>query len=356
MSEKPQTIIIQPKLTGFLLSYIFFSIPGFLISVLVVVLMSTIVITTLTTIVLPRQTTPENTNSLNLVSTNQSESQEGVLVYDLQGAITSAKYNEFNTKEGIFIDKVKADFDLIKKDTRIKNVVFKLNTPGGEVFASEILADLITELQKSFKSQEAVFYFDQIVASGGLWATYKTPNNYVIGSEYGETGSIGVFVSVPNFQGLAEKVGYKETVFKSSEEKDLGNPFRDLSESEKKFFQDSVNTDYNKFKNIIKKGRNLTDAQVDKVATGFINPNPSLVSLGLINEIGNLKTATDRAGKNVQLNSGYNVWEIKDREFFLGDILNSISSYVPALSISKKVENKLQIRPGINYAMEYNLI
>ncbi|NJK70959.1 MAG: signal peptide peptidase SppA, partial [Thermales bacterium] len=85
------------------------------------------------------------------------------------------------------------------------------------------------------------------MASGGLWSSYKVNDSYIVGSPYGETGSIGVVLTLPNFTGLADKVGYTETVIKSSNAKDIGNPLRTPSTEEIDYLEQRVTQNYDKF-------------------------------------------------------------------------------------------------------------
>jgi protease IV len=225
-----------------------------------------------------------------------------------------------------------------------------INTPGGEVFASEILGDLIKDLvQSKTPNQAGIFYFDQIVASGGLLATYKSPN-YIIASPYGETGSIGVIMHVPNYKSLAEKVGYSETVIKSTTSKDIGNPLRDITESEKDYLQEQLDIQYARFKNIIGIGRKLDSKAVDGLANGLVWFNNEAKSKGLIDEIGDISSAVERSAKNVNLDN-YKVIEIKKDINFFKSIF-SVETLMQNFGLVNRINKQFNYKSGLVYAVD----
>ncbi len=355
-TESPQVIEIKPKLGGFLWSYIIFSIPGFLGGIVWMLVAFVVLIGALAGISSVDKSNGNESESkikyeavAGFDGSNQNDSQNKVLIYDLSGPITYDSSLD-STSEGINVKKVKKDFETIKKDASIKNVVFRFNTPGGEVFASEILGDLIKDLSVTkAPNQNAIFYFDQIVASGGLLATYKTPN-YVVGSPYGSTGSIGVIMHLPNYKDLADKIGYRETVIKSATSKDIGNPLRDISESEKGYFQEQLDVMYNSFKTIVGKGRKLDASKVDALASGLVWLNADAKTKGLVDEIGEVDSAVKVAAKNVNLEN-YKVVEIKKDENFFKTLLSG-QTLIPNLGALNQVNKQFNFKSGLVYAVD----
>ncbi|NJL97166.1 S49 family peptidase [Candidatus Gracilibacteria bacterium] len=172
------------------------------------------------------------------------------------------------------------------------------------------MGDLINDLIQAKNQKEAVFFYDQLVASGGLWSSYKVNDSYIVGSPYGETGSIGVVLTLPNFTGLADKVGYTETVIKSSNAKDIGNPLRTPSTEEIDYLEQRVTQNYDKFLEIVAKSRELEISKVRQFANGFIYPNNEAKDLGLIDEVGDLQKAIEKTASNLELEN-YDVYEIE---------------------------------------------
>ena len=352
----PQVIEVKPKLGGFLWSYIIFSIPGFLTGLVWLLIACVVLIGAVAGLAgsdKSQDFNPESKLNFETVAgfenSNKNNSADQVLIYDLSGPITYDS-NLDPSSDGINVKKVKKDFETIKKDPTIKNVVFRFNTPGGEVFASEILGDLIKDLiTAKAPNQTATFYFDQIVASGGLLATYKAPN-YVVGSPYGQTGSIGVIMHIPNYKSLAEKVGYYETIIKSTTSKDIGNPLRDISDSEKNYLQEQLDTMYNRFKNIVGTGRKLDASRVDAIATGLVWFNSDAKTKGLVDEVGEVDLAVRVAAKNVNIEN-YKVVEVKKDTNFFKSIFSG-QEFLKNFGAFNQINKQFNFKSGLVYAVD----
>ena len=352
----PQVIEVKPRLKGFFFTYILFSLPGFLAGLIWLGISAMILISLVTLSVTNSFNNNTVANGLSLETIQKGSNSEGLLIYDLSGEIqTGSRSLPTSARNaGIYTEIIARDFQKIKDDSKIKNVVFRLNTPGGSVFASQVLADQIKDLLENKGQTEAVFYFDQIAASGGLWAAFQN-KNYVVGSKYGETGSIGVILEVSNFKKLADNIGYSQVTIKSSGSKDIGNPLRDLSLEETKFLQKQVDVEYAKFIKIVAEGRNLPEIKVKEFANGYVYKNPEALGLGLLNEVGGIDRAITRAAKNANINSGYNVWQIKS-ELGLVDSLLSQSSVGNLLDSTAKTAGQINqtssLQSGVLYAID----
>jgi protease IV len=351
MNDNNQNITVKPKLGGFLWAYIIFSLPGFLIGLVSLLL---VIILGIGAIAGASAAGAENPGSkLELKSINDSKTDKGVLIYDLSGAITSGNFDSGLSNElAINTKKVKTDFEEIKRNENIKNVVFHINTPGGEVFASELLGDLITDLQKSKSPTQPNIYFEQLAASGGLWASYKS-DAYIVGSPYGQTGSIGVVMHIPNFKGLSEKVGYSETIIKSAESKDIGNPLRDITEEEKTYFQKELDVSYNRFKQLVKIARKLSDAEVANLASGLVWGNLEAKQKGLIDQVGNIDILTSKAAKEVGLSEDYKIWVIEKKPNPFQELL-SAKTFQGILGLQgiETITKTMNLKSGQAYAID----
>lgn len=317
-----QTIELKPKIRGFLIAYILFSLPSFLVSLLVLVLIAVLILLSVVGIFSIQQ--DKTANKLDLIETKSASNQQGILVYKLNGEILSGGRNlgQSARDSQIYIDVVASDFASIKKDENIKNVVIEVNTPGGEVFASKILGDQLEDLRNHFGTKKLTFYYDQLVASGGLLATCKTASQ-IVASKYGQTGSIGVIMTLPNFTGTAQKIGYSETVIKSSDTKDIGNPFRDPTKKEIDYFQSQVDEEFNNFKDCISDSRSIKPEKVKEIANGLVYNNQKAKEYGLVDDLGNLDSAISLAAKDSSLGNNYKVWEIKSADNFLQNLLSA---------------------------------
>jgi protease IV len=347
----PTKVIVKPKLKWLTFGYFLFSIPSFLAS-LIWLLIAVII---LGGVVFSGGKNSNAENKLGFETITQSKSDKSILIYNLSGAIDTGEGLQSYSPEGIYTEQVKKDFEKIKQDKNIEGVVFKLNTPGGTIFASEILGDLITDLMSSKNQTIPVFYYNQLVASGGLWASNKVKNSYIVGSSYGETGSIGVILTLPNFTSLADKIGYSETVIKSSGSKDIGNPLRQPTTEEKQYLEGLVQENYSNFIKVVASGRNLDENKVKEFANGYVFPNQKAKDFGLINEIGDIENAIKKVAETKNLQE-YDVISSKKpsnpfEEVFLSGSISQI------LGSTQKVINKtLQLQPGTIYAIDVNKI
>jgi len=356
--NKAQPIQIK-GLDGFLWTYILFGLPSFVASILGVLILFGILLGVSSTSkqlensIASSDSMETRTENLKIIQKiGNPSSSDGILVYNMQGAIaTGGKGQSFdNIQNGIWTDLVSKDFETIKQNKDIKNVVFRMDTPGGEVFASEIIGDLIGDLLKAKGQQQVVFYFDQVVASGGLWATYKNPN-YVVASPYGETGSIGVRTSLANFQKLADNIGYKELVIKSGANKDYGNPLREPLPEEVSFIQKQVDETYQKFIQTVATGRKLEPNKVKEFANGFVYSNSVAKSFGLIDELAGIEKSYQKAAENAKL-SNYNIWEMQTPANPLREILGGLGAKSNLEQLSEKIEAKITLKSGIIYAID----
>ena len=352
--EEIQTIKVIPKLNNFLITFILFSLPGFLTSLVWLLLSIFIFFATVGAI------SSFNFNNVDDFSLETSELQSGpsrntILVYNLSGEITSS---DISTGM-ISINKVRDDFRKIKQNKEIKNVVFQLNTPGGEVFASKVLGDLILDLTKHLKQEQSVFYFNEVSASGGLMAAYTNNQNYIVASPHGETGSIGVLIALNNFTELSEKVGFEQIVFESGDLKGVGNPFQALSQTQRNYIQEMLNNEFNAFKNVVEKGRGLSSQEVDVLATGEVFANPEAKEKGLIDEIGSLDLSIQKAASNSDLKD-YRVIETKDEislvnSFFAKQSRLEVKNILN-FSLNALDKDVFRLQNGVLYAIDQRRI
>jgi protease-4 len=355
-----QKITINPKLKGFLISYIIFSLPGFLIG-LVWLLISAII---LFGVVAGMNSSEDNQSTqLDLEVMQKGNSKQGILVYDLRGPIVKSEQSAIARPNGpnINLQKIKKDFDKIREMDKIKNVVFRVNSGGGEIFASQMLGQEIQSLTQDLGRKESVFYFNSISASGALYAAYTNPENYVVGNQFGQTGSVGVIGTIPNLTGTADKVGYSQTVIKTGDLKNPTDPFSDLTQKERKYIEDRINTHFDNFKTTVQQGRSLTDGEMQKITNAQVFLNSQAKDLNLLDQTGDLSKSLDRAVQNAELqDSDYKVWKTKRPqtpfEEFFGVSANNLFnfSYTPLSNqTTSTLEKVKRLKAGKPYMIYY---
>ncbi len=226
------------------------------------------------------------------------EGSAKILLIDISGALTTSK------DSGIFSGpslpaRLKEELSKAEKDDDIKAIILRINTPGGTVTSSDILYH---ELQE-FKQKRKVPIITSIMdmgTSGGYYVAMAS--DYIFAHPSTITGSIGVIMLTLNGQGLLEKIGIEPTAIVSGPKKSMGSPFRAMKDEERAIFQDVIDRLYARFLAVVKEGRpNLTKAKIRELADGRIYTSDLAKSEGLIDQIGYLDDAIDRAKKEAEL-------------------------------------------------------
>lgn len=184
-----------------------------------------------------------------------------------------------------------SQLDQAMKDQTVKGIVIRVNSPGGEVTASDEIHNKILEIKKYGKP--VIISMGGTAASGGYYISAGADR--IFANPTTLTGSLGVIFSIPNYQKAADWIGYKEYVIKSGTYKDIGSPTREMTDAEKEIFQKLVDENYQRFVSVIVEGRKLSRDQVLKMADGRVYSGSQAKQLGLIDEFGSLEDATKYA-------------------------------------------------------------
>jgi protease-4 len=234
------------------------------------------------------------------VTLMSSRAPHKLLLLDISGII--GVYSEpglLPSKDGNILSRIFYRLEKAAADPQIKGVILRLDTPGGEVTASDILYNEI----RSFRDRTGipvVALMMGVSASGGYYVASAC--DQILAHPSTITGSIGVISIFPNIEELFDKVGVKMTVIKSGQMKDSGSPFRDMSEEERAVFQDIVDEFHEDFIQAVLSGRgdSLAEPELRRLADGRIYTAPHALDAGLIDGIGYfsdaLKTTLDLAG------------------------------------------------------------
>lgn len=231
-------------------------------------------------------------------TTISGEGSDKVLLIDISGTLTTSK------DSGIFSEpslpaRLKEELTKAEKDDHIKAIVLRINTPGGTVTSSDILYH---ELQE-FKEKRKVPIISSIMdmgTSGGYYVAMAS--DYIFAHPSTITGSIGVIMLTLNGQGLLEKIGIQPTAIVSGPKKSMGSPFRAMNDEERAIFQDVIDRLYARFLTVVEKGRpKLAAAKIRQLADGRIYTADVAKTEGLIDEIGYLDDAIERAKKSAKL-------------------------------------------------------
>ncbi len=222
-----------------------------------------------------------------LLDTPKENSKDQIAVLYATGEITSGP-----SSEGIYWEKTIKEINKIKEDENIKALVFRVNSPGGSAFASEQIWEAIESLKKT---KPVVVSMGDYAASGGYYISCNA--NYIVAEPTTLTGSIGVFGLIPNANELlSNKLGLSFDEVKTNT---FGNItiFEPMTDSEKLLMQKNVEQIYSLFIKRCAEGRGIPVDSIAKIAEGRVWTGSNALDLGLVDELGGLKTALDKAAE-----------------------------------------------------------
>ena len=175
-------------------------------------------------------------------------------------------------------------------DNSVKAVVLRVNSPGGSAFASEIIRQETENLQKIGKP--VIVSMGAMAASGGYWISSTA--DYIIADANTITGSIGIFAMFPTFENSIKKIGVNADGVSTTE---LANTsaFSPLAKPVQDIYQTETEHGYDRFLEIVSKGRQLSKTQVDKLAQGQVWLGSDAFQNGLVDEIGSFNEAVNKA-------------------------------------------------------------
>ncbi|SFD62143.1 protease-4 [Chitinophaga sp. CF118] len=186
-----------------------------------------------------------------------------------------------------------------RQDKSIKAIVFRVNSPGGSALASETIW---RELELAKRAKPVVVSMGDYAASGGYYISCMADSIFAQPNTL--TGSIGVFAIVPNMESFFKnKLGITFDGVKTAQYADLGTASRPLTEAEKKFMQNSVDSIYRSFKGRVVDGRKLNGALVDSIAQGRVWSGIQAKELGLVDKIGGIEDAIACAARMAKVSS-----------------------------------------------------
>ena len=220
-----------------------------------------------------------------------SFSKNKVAVLELTGVMTSSQ--DVGSR-AMSARKVIAQLEKYREDDSVKAIVLRLDTPGGTVVAAQEIHGELMRLRAG-SGKKIVVSMGDLAASGGYYVACAADR--VFASPGTLTGSIGVIMQFPNYQGLFGKIGLGTNTIKSGEFKDVGNGAREMSDRDRKLLQGLVDDVYSQFVEAVAAGRRMTPEQVGPLADGRVFSGRQAKQLGLVDELGDLDAAIAAAGK-----------------------------------------------------------
>jgi protease-4 len=238
------------------------------------------------------------------VTTEDNDTSSKIAVVEVDGIITGRVMDQGGYS---IVDIIKAQLKRAEEDDKVKAVILKVDSPGGEVLASDEISRAISEFQTKLRGKPVVCSMGSLAASGGYYVS--VPCRWIVANELTITGSIGVIMSAWNYRGLMDKVGVRPQTFKSGKYKDMLSGSREpdsITQEERDMVQALINETYGRFTNVVAtgrewarernkdKGRSLIGGWVD-YADGRILSGKEAFERGFVDELGTFDDAVKRA-------------------------------------------------------------
>ncbi|MDM8535350.1 signal peptide peptidase SppA [Desulfobacterales bacterium HSG17] len=252
--------------------------------------------------------------------TLEGTGEQKILVIPIQGTISNkSQKGIFKKKQGM-VSRIVSHLKKAEKDASIKAVIFKINSPGGSVTASDMLYHEIMEFKKKTDAIIVVSMMN-VAASGAYYISL--PADMIIAHPTSVTGSIGVIYMHPVISGFMEKIGAHLNVAKTGKEKDMGSIFRESTKKEEKIIQEIVDQLGNRFFDLVKTHRNLDAETMEKISTARVWLAADAKKLGLIDNIGYLSDAVNSAKTLAKLSDNFKLVIYRHAEYHDDNIYNA---------------------------------
>ncbi len=274
-----------------------------------------------------------------------NDARNKIAVVPVEGVITSQDADPAGNN---MVDVIKAQLKRAKEDKYVKAVILKVNSPGGEVMASDEINHAIADFQEKSK-KPVICSMGSLAASGGYYIS--VPCRWIEANQLTLTGSIGVIMEGLNYRGLMDKVGVAPMVYKSGLYKDMLSGMRETNEvpaGEHAMVQALIDETYGTFTNIVNQGRSQAHSKNgaegraladnwQKFADGRVLSGSQALQLGFVDQLGDFDDAVTAAKKIANV-SDANLVEYRERY--------DISNFLSLLGQSSKAHD-LKLDLGI---------
>ncbi len=230
--------------------------------------------------------------------TLQGKEKGKVLVISLRGMISDAPQKQFLRTRPSMVQEIVSQLRKAEDDAEVKAVLLKIDSPGGSVIASDLIYNEIVAF-KQRKEAKVVVAMMGVAASGGYYISL--PADFILAHPTTVTGSVGVLFLRPDLTGLMEKIGVDVNVSKTGKNKDMGSPFRQATEEEKKITQDLIDQLADRFLDRVAEHRKLDPKKLKEISSARIYLAHEALNLGLVDRIGYLDEAVGEAKKLAEL-------------------------------------------------------
>ena len=258
----------------------------------------------------------------------QQGAKNRIGIVDITGLISDSQY---------IVNQVKK----FRQDKRIRGIILRIDSPGGAVGPSQEIYDEVLKTRESGKTIYASM--GALAASGGYYIASAAEK--IFANPGTLTGSIGVIMVFSNAKGLMEKIGLQPEIVKAGEYKDIGSPARAMTQKERNLLQSVVTDVHQQFIEAVASGRDISVAEVTKIADGRILTGRQAYSLNLVDQMGGLQVSIDQLAHKVGIIGSPKIIKETPRVGFLDWVLKS--------TVNQSIINRPSI-PSLQYTWHLN--
>ncbi len=203
------------------------------------------------------------------------------------GTITSGKNGrDFLWGDVMGSETISQAIKRAREDKRVKAIVFRVDSPGGEGIASDVI---LREIIRTKGKKPFIVSMSDVAGSGGYWISCAADTIVSMPGTY--TGSIGVISGKVSLEGLYEKIGFSIETAKRGKHADIFTTTREFSDEERELVKRQIDEFYNEFVRKVAEGRGMSEAEVDAIAQGRVWTGRQAKDNGLVDMLGGLNLA-----------------------------------------------------------------
>jgi len=253
---------------------------------------------------------------------------DAVAVIRLEGTIVSGREPDtfLSATGNAYSESIIERLERADSDPYVKAIILRVNSPGGGIVGSDEIYQALLKIEKP-----VVVSMGDMAASGGYYVSCAADEIWA--NPVTLTGSIGVISTVPNFEELLDKLGIEMFVFKSGSMKDELSPYREPTEEEIEHWQGITDEAYEGFLNIVAQHRELELDRAREIADGRVYTGEQALGLGLVDRLGNLPEAIDRAAELGGIEGEPRLIEYQRTPTLMEMLVGGLSPLPPSVSL-----------------------
>ena len=264
----------------------------------------------------------------------RAQDKNKIAVIHVEGAIVTGGI-DFNTAGSGGIVK---NINKARDDESVKGIILRVNSPGGDVYASSMITNALEEFQST--GRPVYTSMGDIAASGGVWVT--TTSEEIWAEDTTLTGSIGVYSIYPDVSPLENWAGINYDGVSMTKAGDIYDLSRGMNEELNKQFRENTENFYREFVTKVADNREMEYSEVLKFAGGRIWRGDTALELGLVDKLGSLDDAIDSMVTKLELED-YKVFSYNTEVEFEFDLNLLIQNKLPS-----QIQDLLNEISGLN--------